>query len=254
MESTGPLWARVLEDLERRLAAGEFETTFPTDRELVDEYAVSRHTVREAVRRLQDQGLIERTPGRGSRRVGGTWEQPLGTIYSLYQSVEERGLAQTSTVLACEASADAGAAAVLETEGELFFLERIRHAGTVPIAYDRTWLPLEVARPLLEVDFSHTSLYRELAERAGIIPETGEETIRPLLVDPVVADHLAIPAGEPAFEVDRRTTSSGRPLEWRLTILPGETMRLRVEWKHPWEATPAEIVQAWRSDQAENLP
>jgi GntR family transcriptional regulator len=244
MESTGPLWSRVLEDLERRLAVGEFDTAFPTDRELVDEYGVSRHTIREAVRRLQDQGLVERIPGRGSRRVGGAWEQPLGTIYSLYQSVEERGSAQTSTVLACETTTDEGAAAVLETGGPFFFLERIRHADTVPIAYDRAWIPLAVARPLLDVDFSRTSLYRELAERAGIIPEAGKETIRPLLVDAAISHHLGIPEGQAAFEVDRRTTSGGRPLEWRLTILPGELMRLRVEWKHPWEATGAEIVEA----------
>lgn len=242
METTGPLWSRVLEDLERRLAAGEFDTTFPTDRELVDEYGVSRHTVREAVRRLQDQGRVERTPGRGSRRVGGAWEQPLGTIYSLYQSVEERGIAQTSTVLACEATRDANAGAVLQTDGPLFFLERIRHAGTVPIAYDRAWIPLEVARPLLNVDFSRTSLYRELAERAGTIPEAGQETIRPMLVDDTISHHLGVAAGAAAFEVDRRTTSGGAPLEWRLTILPGDQMRLRVEWKHPWEATGAEIV------------
>lgn len=240
---SSPLWTRILEDLERRLASGEFDSTFPTDRELVVDYGVSRHTVREAVRRLQQQGLIERTPGRGSRRVGGTWEQPLGTIYSLYQSVEARGLTQSSTVLACTTTTDPAAAAILGTDRALFYLERVRRADSTPIAYDRAWIPLELARPLLDVDFSHTSLYRELAERCGIIPETGQETIRPLLLDGEVARHLGRRQGEAAFEVDRRTTTGGRPLEWRLTILAGEAMRLRVEWRHPWEAPGAEIVQ-----------
>lgn len=241
---SNPLWARILEDLERRLAAGEFDPTFPTDRELVDQYGVSRHTVREAVRRLQDQGLIERTPGRGSQRVGGSWEQPLGTIYSLYQSVEARGLMQSSTVMTRTATTDPAARAILGTDGPLFYLERVRRADSTPIAYDRAWIPLEFARPLLDVDFSHTSLYRELAERCGIVPETGQETIRPLLLDGEVARHLGRRPGEAAFEVDRRTTSGGRPLEWRLTILAGEGTRLRVEWNHPWEAPGAEIVQA----------
>ena len=48
-----PKWRQVLEDLERRLADGEIADRFPTDRELVEHYGVSRHTVREAVRHLR---------------------------------------------------------------------------------------------------------------------------------------------------------------------------------------------------------
>ncbi|MGH9116237.1 MAG: GntR family transcriptional regulator [Acidimicrobiales bacterium] len=48
-----PLWAQVLADLRLRLARGEFESRFPGDVELTDQYGVSRHTVREAVRLLQ---------------------------------------------------------------------------------------------------------------------------------------------------------------------------------------------------------
>ena len=50
------------------------------------QYAVSRHTVREALRRLRDSGVLDSARGRG------TWiaqqqpiEQPLGSLYSLFQ-------------------------------------------------------------------------------------------------------------------------------------------------------------------------
>ena len=45
-----PLWQQVLDDLERRIEAGDIVDRFPTDRELTEHYGVSRHTVREAVR------------------------------------------------------------------------------------------------------------------------------------------------------------------------------------------------------------
>jgi GntR family transcriptional regulator len=51
-ESAPPLWAAVLDDLRTRLARGEFAERFPTDRELTAHYGISRHTAREAVRRL----------------------------------------------------------------------------------------------------------------------------------------------------------------------------------------------------------
>ena len=39
---------------------------FPTDYELCDRFKVSRHTVREALRGLQDQGLLSRQAGSGT--------------------------------------------------------------------------------------------------------------------------------------------------------------------------------------------
>lgn len=241
-----PLWSRILEDLEERMTRGEFDTTFPTDRELVDHYRVSRHTVREAVRRLQARGLVERTPGRGSHRVVGTLEQPLGTIYSLFRSVEDTGAAQTSLVLAQEVARSPEAARVLDLdpESDLFYLERVREAGGSPLAVDRTWLPLDVARPLLGVDFAQTSLYQELRDRCRMVPESGRETIRPVLLDPPMARTLDQEPGTPGFEIDRRTMAGGSPLEWRLTVVSGERFVFRVEWNTPWEEPDTAMVEA----------
>ena len=63
-EAPSRLWATVLADLRRRLLNGEFTDRFPTDRELTAHYGVSRHTAREAVRRL-DRLLLggEALPG-----------------------------------------------------------------------------------------------------------------------------------------------------------------------------------------------
>ncbi len=94
-----PLWAQLLEDLRRRLAAGAFERGFPGENDLVGQYEVSRHTVREALRRLRDSGVLESGRGR-STQVRKEIEQPLGSLYSLFREVEARGMVQASTVLA----------------------------------------------------------------------------------------------------------------------------------------------------------
>lgn len=94
-----PLWAQLLADLRARLDAGELTDEFPTDLELTTEYGVSRHTAREAVRRLQAEGVVTRERGRGTFVRSPTFEQPTGAIYSLFRSIEARGLEQRSTVL-----------------------------------------------------------------------------------------------------------------------------------------------------------
>ncbi len=167
-----PLWAQVLGDLRGRLAGGEFTGRFPGDEELRETYGVSRHTVREAVRRLQAEGVIERGRGRGTFVTGAMIEQPLGALYSLFRSVEAQGYVQRSVVRHLEERRDEEAARVLgrAPDEPLVYLERLRLADDQPIVLDCSWLPAALARPLLEADFTRTALYHELHAQCGLWP------------------------------------------------------------------------------------
>src|SRR5215469_12389473 len=112
-ESPMPLWAQVLADLRQRMERGDFRARFPTDAELTAEYGVSRHTVREAARRLQSEGLIDRGRGVGTFVRPKIIEQPIGALYSLFRSVEEHGYTQRSVVRYLEERTDPEAAKVL---------------------------------------------------------------------------------------------------------------------------------------------
>ncbi|MBB4962459.1 GntR family transcriptional regulator [Micromonospora polyrhachis] len=220
-----PLWAQVHADLRRRLDAGEFTDAFPGEHALVTEYAVSRHTVREAVRRLREDGSVIAERGRPPR-LAGTVEiiQPVGALYSLFASVEAAGQHQRSVVRILDVRAD-GVVAVrlgLEESTPLLHLERLRLADEEPLAVDRVWLPAQLAAPLLQADFTHTAFYDELATRCGIRPTGGQETIRAVVPTPAERRLLDLPERVAAFTIDRRTDHRGRPIEWRHTLVRGD--------------------------------
>ena len=102
-----PLWKQLQADLVRRLRAGEFDDVFPGELVLVEDYQVSRHTVRQALAKLRTDGLIVAERGR-QPRVATTPEirQPMGALYSLFSSVEASGLEQHSVVRALDIRAD----------------------------------------------------------------------------------------------------------------------------------------------------
>lgn len=227
-----PLWAQVLGDLRLRLAEGEFADRFPTDHELVEDYGVSRHTVREAVRRIHADGILDRRRGRGTYVKSSEFEQPLGTLYSLFRSIEAAGVGQTSVVLDKQLRSDPGVAEHLGVEAGtvLFYLERLRLAGEEPLALDRAWIPESIAGPLMKADFSRTALYDELADRCGVRPETGTELIRPILPDEGDMEQLGLAHGDAAFLILRKTYAAGAPLEWRESIVRGDVYSFRVDW------------------------
>lgn len=228
-----PLWAQVEADLRRRLADDEFSDRFPTDLELVDEYGVSRHTVRDAVGRLCDDGLLERQRGRGTVVRHTTFEQPLGTLYSLFRSIEAQGVEQDSQVRDLSEVTDRAAAQRLglEADAPLVHLRRLRLANREPLALDESWLPAELARPLLDVDFGHTALYTELATHCGVEPVAGFERIRPVVPTPEQRRDLDLPEGTAAFAVERLARDeTERAVEWRVSLVRGDRYGFVARW------------------------
>jgi len=192
---------------------------------------VSRHTAREAVRRLQAEGLLERRRGSGSFVTVPRIEQPLGTLYSLYRSVEQTGATQRSVVRHLEERRDDKAEAMLGCAGEpLVYLERLRLADGEPIALDCSWLPASIARPLLEVDFTHTALYEQLAERCAIQLTRGWERLRPALPDPRQRELLHVDELQPAYAIERLAFCGATPIEWRHGVVRGDRFSFVTRW------------------------
>ena len=227
-----PLWAQLEKKLRERLDAGEFDEGFPTDLRLTNDYEVSRHTVREAVRHLNKTGLLKRERGRGTVINRSEFEQSLGTLYSLFQSVESAGVVQTSQVLRLEIVTDSIAAAHLEVpeDTEFVLLERLRLAAGLPLAVDRAWIPGEKARGLLDVDWSHTALYAELAQSGAPVPNQGWERLTP--VTPSAADRtlLELRKTDAVFFLERLGCRDGAAVEWRTTIIRGDRYRFVSDW------------------------
>lgn len=227
-----PLWAQLEEDLQRRLADGAFDATFPGEHELAGEYGVSRHTVREALRRMRAAGVVDSTRGRGSSIRHGSIEQPLGALYSLFRSVEETGVEQRSKVRVLEVrTAPAVAQALgIAPDSELVFLERLRLADGEPLALDRSYLPREIGEPLLAGAFEHTSLYGELARLTGIRLDGGRESITAVVADSATRRLLGIKADVAVLSVTRIGCLDGRPLEFRESLIRGDRFSLSAEW------------------------
>lgn len=224
-----PLWRQLASDLRARLDGGEFTGGFPGEVDLGIQYAVSRHTVREALRQLRAAGVISTGRGRRPRLTApdAVIAQPTGIAYSLFASVEDRGSVQTSVVRVLTVRADGVVAPRLglEESSPLVHLERLRLADGRPLALDRVWLPASIGEPLLDVDFRRTSLYEELA-RTGIPVTGGQETVRAVIPTRAEHDTLGLQPPSAVFSVERTGTSSGVPVEWRHTLIRADRFTL----------------------------
>jgi len=229
----GPLWSRVEADLRARIEAEEFPDAFPGEHALAAEYGVSRHTVREALRRLRHEGVVLAERGRTPRvAADGVLHQPLGALYSLFQSVEGSGRTQRSVIRVLEVRHDAVAATSLGLPDRtlLTYLERLRLVDDEPLALDQVWLPADRTEALLHADLTHTALYDELRIRCDVVVAGGTEDIRAVLLDTEQAGLLGVDEPAAAFLIERTGCVLGRPFELRRTVVRSDTFALTAEF------------------------
>lgn len=245
--SPAPLWSQLQDDLLRRIARGEFDHAFPGELVLVDEYGLSRNTVRQALSQLRADGIVTGERGRPPRvadtRHRRVIEQPVGATSTLFDVVEAAGHTQTSVVRALERTADGVVASRLglEESTPLLHLERLRHADDEPLAWDRVWLPFALAASLLDADLTHTALYHELARRTGLRIDSGRERIHAVAAAPAQARLLGIEPGAPVLRIERAGCQDGHPVEWRQTLVRGDRFSLTASFGQAegWRLAPS---------------
>ena len=94
-ESAQPRYLAVAERLSKAINKGEYGvgSLLPTESELCEKFGVSRHTVREALRKLRDLGLVTRHQGVGTRvenaEISGRYVASLNSIQDMWRHVEQ---------------------------------------------------------------------------------------------------------------------------------------------------------------------
>lgn len=226
-----PLWAQVCADLRRRIAAGDFRAGFPGELTLTEEYEVSRHTIREALRVLRGEGVLRSQRGKPTVIEPTVYRQSLGTLSSLFESIAAQGATPRSDVLRLATTVNASVSAELglPDDTELVVIERLRYGDDQPIAHDVSWLPADIALPLLERDLSHAALYAEL-QGLGIAIDGGSERVTAERAPRHIAELLDLPADSPVLLLERRATTQQRAVEWRETHIRADRFRLEAEW------------------------
>src|SRR5579859_3662471 len=142
-----PLYQQLKQRLRNEIARGDYKPgdQLPAEPELIQQFGVSRITVRQALSDLEAEGLVIRRHGKGTFVAERRIVQHLVRLTDFVEDMQMAGLSPSSRVLAFtreDADGEIAAALVLPPQTEVARVDRLRLANGQPIAYDTTWLPL----------------------------------------------------------------------------------------------------------------
>jgi GntR family transcriptional regulator len=196
----------------------------PTERELTEQFSVSRLTVRQVLSRLESEGRVYRKQGSGTfvsePRIGKSLE-----LTSFSEDMRARGLSPGSRDVLVQrkhAGPSVGFSLGLSPRDEVIHVRRVRTADQTPMCIEDSYLPANLAGGLFDTAIEG-SLYELLASRFRIRLERAEQTVHATVLEAEAARLLEAAEFSPALEVRRvGFDASGRRIEYCRSLYRGD--------------------------------
>lgn len=214
------------------------EDLLPSEAELARQFGASRNVVRDALDLLRNEGLVRRVPGAGTFVTVRRAEHGLDRLRGLAETFDERSDRVANRVLAADVVPASGFVAdrlEVEVGAPVVFIERLRSLDGRPLSLDASYLPAEVASPLLgpvPYDLSGsvlaTSDVFSLLERTlGVELGMAELCIEAVAADAATAQLLDVTPGSPLLLVNRLARLvDGRPVDFEFVRYRGDRLSL----------------------------
>ncbi|MDR7101190.1 GntR family transcriptional regulator [Croceicoccus sp. BE223] len=224
-----PRYMVLADELRDAIQAGKLSVgkQFPTEHELSATHGLSRHTVREALRRLEIEGLISRKRGSGTiiRPVGqrgGTLSQPLSNVGEILQYAHDTEIHYKPTG---KGPLPRKLADVLNGSGgqwHSYHGIRIRPGDARPIAVTDAFVAAEVLRDQ-ELSLDGVAIFRQMESLCRIRVGNITQEIQAVPASAGVAKQLDIARRSPCLRLLRcYYDTGGRLFEVSVSHHPGD--------------------------------
>lgn len=229
-ESATPFYLQLKRFIEGQVASGALppHSRIPSERELSEQYGISRMTARRALLELTREGLIYTSVGKGTFVAEPKIRQNLQALTSFSEEMRARGMRPAARVLRrelCPAPADVAAGLRVPPETTVLCLERLRLADDEPMAIERAHFCFPRMEELRGIALDG-SLYELLRERFGLVPAEAFQEFEARLATEPEQDLLRIGAGAAVLTIARTTLDqTQRPFEFVQAIYRADRYR-----------------------------
>lgn len=205
----------------------------PSEPDLVRRYGVARATVRRALARLQEEGLIYSRQAVGTFVAAPRVQQDLDQLLSFSEFMIYRGLTPGTRIITAEirriAEADSPVLHSLQLKpgAKVVFLRRLRLGSGEPLVIANTWLPESRFPGFLQHDLERHSVY-EIMDATGLKPTDAIQSIEAATLGEEESRLLSVPKGSAVLLICRVGYAHGVPVEYAVDYYRGDRTKFRV--------------------------
>ena len=234
-QSPIPLYYQLAEELGDKIRNGTLPpgARLPGERELSEQFGISRMTVRQALAYLTRQGAIVAHQGQGTFVSEPKLAHDTLHLLSFTEEMLRQGQAPTSRVI--EQSRLPAPKAVarqlsLLVGDAVTKIVRLRYSVGAPLLLETVYVPQSLAPGLELTDLSQASLYQVLEERYALRLNQAQQSLEAITANEAEAGLFGIAAGTAMLMLQGVTFAhSGQPAEYFKAIYRGDRFMFQLE-------------------------
>ena len=202
-ESSTSLYEQIARQLLQEIQQGAFGPTgkLPSEAELVERFAVSRVTIRLALGKLGDDGVVERKQGKGTYVAAQQVRHDLDALRSFHDSLKLQGLNPGMRLLGHRLEPVPDELEKLFA-GHCVSVERLHFVDDEPIAFAVSHL-IEALKDIDWTAMAEVPLYSVLEQVTGRPVARADIAIRAREADKALAGHLGVKRGTALLVMER---------------------------------------------------
>ncbi|GAB4086330.1 GntR family transcriptional regulator [Myceligenerans cantabricum] len=239
-------YQRIADQIRDRITTGELAegTKLPSESQLMEEFATSRNTVRNALGELESEGLISTAQGRGS--FVREWnmltfratraehiDRPASWSHDSFVSeTREAGHAPSTEFTMRIEPAVPEVADRLKIEGNslVVFRRVVRYADSKPVSRQDSWYPMEVAETAgLNVPHDIPEGTVRAMAKAGLKEVGHYDELTARMPTPEESQTLDVPVGVPVIVYVRTAWTETEPIRVTRTTFPCDRNKIVYE-------------------------
>lgn len=173
-----PLYIQLKDRIEEKVLDGTYTGKVPSEREFMDEYYISRSTVRQAIDALTHEGTLVKKPGKGTFVAIKPINDWLGSLSSTTETVENMGMSPGAKLIKTQTITLPVYLQKITGITEAVHIKRVRYADSIPIGVENNYYPVELGEKIKQYDLNKVSLYDLLEQELGIMSIEADQTIK----------------------------------------------------------------------------
>ena len=225
-----PMYRQIADALREKINAGELKPgdALPTESTLQEAFGVSRVTVRQALKLLTEEQIIESIQGSGSYVKEERVNYDIYQLTGFYEKLADRNVDTHSDVRIFEVlKADAKLAErlAIAPEDKVWHVKRVRFIKQKPVNLEETWMPL-ILFPDLTWEVMENSKYNYIEQVKKMAIDRSEQELVPVMPTEEAIAALALDPAKPILEkVSRGFLKDGRVFEYSRNVFNSDDYR-----------------------------
>lgn len=218
-----PMYRQIADALREKISAGELKPgdALPTESSLQEAFNVSRVTVRQALKLLTEEQIVESIQGSGTYVKEERVNYDIYQLTGFYEKLADRNLDTHSEVSIFEVlKADAKLAEKLNLshDDKVWHVKRVRFIKQKPVNLEETWMPLAMF-PDLTWEVMENSKYHYVEQIKKLVIDRSEQELVPIMPSEEAIAALSLDPAKPILEkVSRGFLKDGRVFEYSRNV------------------------------------